>query len=226
MKLAPKPWPWSPGLPPKSWLHDLGHADLPIVWQATLTEDPGIQSQLLSYLSPEEHIRLQRLKRPADQQRFLTGRGIVRILAGSHSGIPPNQVELVYGPQGKPFVKPPPDQASLRFNVSHSGTLVLLAFHPIHEVGVDVEEVRPSREMDEIANRTFPASDYSAWLSFPPDQRAAAFFQMWARHEARVKALGHGIAGPPSPALSARLQCHDLDLPEGYRGAVAVLPAN
>jgi 4'-phosphopantetheinyl transferase len=224
MKLAPKFWSWSSRPPHKSGL-ETSRDDLPVIWQVTLTEDPGVQARLRSYLSEEELARMERLRQPADQQRFVTGRGVLRILAGVHLEVTPNQVELAYGPQGKPFLKSHGNQPSLRFNVSHSGNLVLLAFHPIHEVGVDVEEMRPNRDLDAIAHRTFSTDDHRAWLSLPLDQKPKAFFQLWARYEARVKVLGQGFGEQIGPAPASQIACHDLDLPDGYCGAVAVLTA-
>lgn len=194
-----------------------------MVWLAELRDDPAIQSRLAPLLSPEEHTRLERLRLREDQQRFLVGRGLLRLLAGAHLGLPPEYIKLNHGPFGKPFMVPCPGAPTLQFNVSHSGKLVLLAFHPVHEVGVDVEQVRQAPDWEAVARRTFPAGEYRAWTALPSEQRLTGFFQAWTRHEASMKTLGRGIAGENSAVPDARLALFDLVLPENYQGAAACL---
>jgi 4'-phosphopantetheinyl transferase len=184
------------------------------------------------------------LRQPEDQQRFLVGRAVLRLLAGACLHTPPESVPFHFGPFGKPFVVRQPGDASLQFNVSHSGKLVLLAFHPCHEVGVDVEEVRgePAAaagpggasplppigsaraplDWESIARDTFPSGEYQRLMLLNTEARLPAFYRAWTRHEARLKALGLGIAAKSQPSPDSRLQMLDLDLPPEYRGAVCV----
>src|SRR5215469_16877700 len=174
MKLTPKHWSWGGTHPGKDWLAGCP-PDAPMVWLSRLADDPAIQSRLALLLSVEERTRLDRLRQQEDQQRFLAARSLLRTLIGAHLDMPPEHVKFDQGPFGKPFVVPFPNMPALQFNVSHSGKLVLLAFHPVHEVGVDVEQVRPGHDFEAVARRTFPTGEYRAWAALPPQERLTGF---------------------------------------------------
>ena len=145
------------------------------------------------------------------------------MFAGAQMGMPPDRVEFQYGPFGKPFVVSRGGTTPFHFNVSHSGKLVLFAFHPACEVGVDVEEVREGRDWEAVAQRVFPAEEFHNWMLLKPDERISGFFRAWTRHEAALKTLGLGFFDESGAEHEARLACFDLELPEGYQGAVGCL---
>ena len=99
----------------------------------------------------------------------------------------------------------------MRFNLSHSGDVTLVAVARDSEVGVDVERIRPVIEMREIARR---------WLGRDDVADEQEFFRAWTRHEAMVKALGVGLSG-----TAERFDgfVADNDAGAGYAAAVAVL---
>jgi 4'-phosphopantetheinyl transferase len=82
----------------------------------------------------------------------------------------------------------------LHFNVSHSGGLALVAITTICPVGVDLEEIRSLRYDLEIAKRFFTTSESAKLESLPVTDRPLAFFSLWTRKEAWLKAKGVGIA--------------------------------
>jgi 4'-phosphopantetheinyl transferase len=227
IKLTPRRWTWDGTNPDSSWL-DNCPPDRPVVWRAALTDVPATHSHLISLLSAAERARLARLRLHEDQMRFLIGRGLLRVLASAHLNVRAETLQFDHGPFGKPFLASRANSARLHFNVSHSGKLVLLAFHPLHEVGVDVEKVRPNSEMEKIAREIFPPGEHRAWLKLNPAAQLTAFYQTWTRREARLKTLGIGFLGERNPPPTAHLNCFDLMLPEGYRGAAGclILPAS
>jgi 4'-phosphopantetheinyl transferase len=99
----------------------------------------------------------------------------------------------------------------LRFNLSHSGDVTLVAVARDTEVGVDVERIRPVIEMQAIARR---------WLGRDDIADEPEFFRVWTRHEAMVKALGIGLSGT---AGSFDGFVAEIDAGAGYAAAVAVL---
>jgi 4'-phosphopantetheinyl transferase len=64
------------------------------------------------------------------------------------------------------------------------------------EVGVDVEAVRPERDLEQIATRFFSSLEVASLLAEPPEERPAAFYRCWTRKEAYMKAVGDGFAIP------------------------------
>ena len=99
----------------------------------------------------------------------------------------------------------------MRFNLSHSGDVTLIAVARDSEVGVDVERIRPVIEMHSIARR---------WLGRDDIAGEQEFFRAWTRHEAMVKALGVGLSGA---AESFDGVVAEIDAGPGYAAAVAVL---
>src|SRR5208282_6698557 len=95
-KLTPRVWSWDDAHPGSRWLEGCP-ADAPLVWQSWLTDDPATQASLASLLSATEHARLDRLRIPEDQQRFLVARGLLRILLGAHLNVPAERIELTEG---------------------------------------------------------------------------------------------------------------------------------
>jgi 4'-phosphopantetheinyl transferase len=86
----------------------------------------------------------------------------------------------------------------LRFNVTHSGDLILLAITMSRTIGVDVERIRTNLELDRIAARFFSPIEYNIWVSLAGQARYEAFFACWTRKEAYLKARGLGLSVSPS----------------------------
>jgi 4'-phosphopantetheinyl transferase len=186
--------------------------------------DPDVRALLTplgGLLNEGERQRLDRLRGEGDGERFLLGRGALRLTLGSWLGCDPAGLVLGAGPHGKPELLPPPPTAP-RFNVSHSGDLILLGFHPRRPVGVDVEQRRPVPEWQGIARRCLPPGEWNAIDTLPEEQREPAFLAAWCRLEARLKARGQGLFGPPPAPGDPEPEVWPLVLPEGYAGAAAL----
>ena len=102
----------------------------------------------------------------------------------------------------------------MRFNLSHSGDVTLVAVARDSEVGVDVERIRPVIEMRAIARRWLGRDDMA-------DERE--FLRAWTRHEAMLKALGVGLSGKAEGFTGT---VSEIDAGMGYAAAVAVLAAD
>jgi 4'-phosphopantetheinyl transferase len=129
------------------------------------------------------------------------------------------EIELAQGEHGKPRLaaEPPP----LSFNLSHSGDLALVAVARDREVGVDVERVKPDRDLAAIAERALAPEEAAAVREATDPERARLFYELWTQHEARVKCLGVGLATRPTwPAPPVAVQSLPID--PGFAAAVAV----
>jgi 4'-phosphopantetheinyl transferase len=135
-----------------------------------------------------------------------------------------------------------PAHEGLRFNVSHSHEWALIALARDRDVGVDVEHYRPLRhELFEIATRFFAPVEVEALRAMEPAEQEAAFFRIWSRKEAYIKAIGQGVSAgldtfdvsvgvEPAVALhvygrpdeGARWMMRSLDIGPDYGAAVAV----
>jgi 4'-phosphopantetheinyl transferase len=182
-------------------------------------------------LSEDELMRAAAFKVEDGRRRFVVTRAALRSVLGGYLGVDPAQLRFGTGAQGKPRLD---SDSPLRFNVSHSGKAGLIAVARDTEVGVDVEEIRPRKDLAGVARRVFTQAEREAIDS------EDAFYRHWTAKEAFVKATGRGISSLRSfevvlhapegarlvhvggdPAEAARWTLAPLDtVPPGYAAAV------
>jgi 4'-phosphopantetheinyl transferase len=165
------------------------------VWHVSLDRPPSDVRRLARTLSPDEEERARRYRGERLRERFIVGRGILRMLLSRYVGRPPGRLRFAYGARGKPALAPA-EGSDLRFNVSHSDGLALYAFARGREVGVDVERLRELPRAERIAERFFSTEETAALKAEPAERRVEAFFTCWTRKEAYIKARGDGLAHP------------------------------
>ncbi|MFC0622619.1 4'-phosphopantetheinyl transferase family protein [Kribbella deserti] len=203
------------------------------------TSYPG----LIGDLNEVERERLAAYRRTADRNRFVLGCAITRRVVGAYLGVDPADVPLDRTCQdcGKPHGKVRVAGDPLRLSVSHSGDLVLVAFHRSNEIGVDVEQVNPDLDTSTLASVVLAPEEVEALASVPSAERARAFTTYWTRKEAVLKATGDGmrvelsrlvISSPSSAAKVLRwrrfpaehIHLQDIRLPDaGHVAALADL---
>jgi 4'-phosphopantetheinyl transferase len=165
-------------------------------------EDAPEPGPLLAILSPEERARAARFLRGRDRRRFARCRAALREILSALLSVPSGSILLRAGGQGKPEIDPAtPGMArterepALRFNVSHSGGLALVAACLGRELGVDIEAIRPIDQADRIVASYFSPGELSAFASLVPADKPHAFMRGWTRKEAILKGLGVGLGG-------------------------------
>ena len=109
--------------------------------------------------------------------------------------IQPGKISFVYNAFGKPDLGP--EFANrLKFNLSHSAGLALIAIATASDVGVDLEYIRAQTDYADIARRFFSAAEVDYLIALPSHLYAEAFFSCWTKKEAYLKAYGEGLAIP------------------------------
>jgi 4'-phosphopantetheinyl transferase len=155
-----------------------------------------------------EAARAARFRTAELQRRYLRSHAALRAILSNHTD---TRLDFAVSGTGKPFL---PAVPQLKFNLSHSGEMALVAVTLEVEVGVDVEWIRPMPDYREIAERFFPQSEAGKVTD------EADFFRRWTRLEAVVKACGTGIYGlavePPG-----EWTIEELGAAPGYSAAVA-----
>ncbi|MGQ0600580.1 MAG: 4'-phosphopantetheinyl transferase family protein [Anaerolineales bacterium] len=178
-------------LPPAHWVL----ADSAVhLWRIPLTSSDAVVQELSRLLADDECRRAERFHFAADQRRFRVARGALRVILGHYLSMLPAQLRLAYGSNGRPELAHTSADA-LRFNVSHSNELALVAVTRGRAIGVDVEALRPVDQADDIVRRYCSASEFNAYQALPDSQRPLAFFNLWTRKEAYLKAVGAGLGG-------------------------------
>ncbi len=145
-----------------------------------------------------------------------TPQSALRQVLGRYIAEKPDEIRLARGERGKPRLAVEPER--LAFNLSHSGDLALVAVASGREVGVDVERIDPARDFAALAERAFGPEDASAVRS--ASDRPQIFYELWTRHEARLKCLGVGLAGARLTA-ETEVDVEKLQVDRGYAAALA-----
>jgi len=156
--------------------------------------------------TPGERARAAKFRLPELAERYLRSHAAMRDILARYTTAP---LEFALHEHGKPYLPLSPD---LHFNLSHSHEMALLAVAD-HEVGVDIEKLRPMPRFAQVAERFFPSSE-----EMPADE--VDFFFRWTRIEARVKARGTGLFGSSSQPEQP-LTIMEVQVPEGFAAAVA-----
>jgi 4'-phosphopantetheinyl transferase len=157
--------------------------------------------------TPGEAARAARFRTPELAVRYLKSHGALRAILGRYTAKP---LEFALHEKGKPYLPLSPE---LRFNLSHSHELALVAVASHREVGIDVEKLRPMSRYAAIADRYFLPTE-------PAPRNEVDFFRSWTRIEAALKACGVGLYGA-SMELEGDWTVQEIDAGEGFAAAAA-----
>jgi len=171
-------------------------------------------------LSADERDRAARFAQAEAGARWAAARGVLRALLGAYLAVDPAALRFEHGPHGKPSLAGEP---SLRFNLSHSGGVAVLAFAPDREVGVDVELPRRAVDHVAIARRVLGDAEAERLAALDAPARERAFLRAWVRWEATVKCRGTGIGGDETAADAPEPWLCELEI--GGPGAAALAVA-
>jgi 4'-phosphopantetheinyl transferase len=164
------------------------------VWRASLEMTPSQVKTLEQMLSADELSRTGRFYFQKDRDHFIVARGLLRTILGKYLLMKPDELRFCYGPFGKPALEEKTHGKTLRFNASHSHGLALFSFALDREIGVDLEYIRSDFSVEDIAAQFFSQREAGALNALPENVRQKAFFTLWTRKEALMKADGTGLA--------------------------------
>lgn len=195
------------------------------LWRFPLDVEPRDRA----LLSDDERARADRFLADGHRDRYVAGRARLRRVLGGLLDREPAALRFEYGEAGKPRVA---DAGAFEFNLAHSGGAALLAAAHGRAVGVDLERIRPGRDVDAIAERFFAAVETDVLRRLAADDVQRAFFRVWTRKEALLKGLGDGIGGMGGEGLREVVVGTDLDArvtvataPDGTAWTIADLEA-
>lgn len=147
-----------------------------------------------STLDTEEKKRSARFKDARSRSDFIAMRTALRAVLAAELDCTEKEIVFGYENYGKPFLVRPVD--SVHFNISHTEGMGVIALSHRSALGVDVERVRPERDLLEIANRFFSRSEADQVKATAGSSMLRAFFRVWTRKEAVLKLLGSGLSTP------------------------------
>ncbi|MGH1574501.1 4'-phosphopantetheinyl transferase family protein [Methylobacterium sp. P31] len=210
------------------------------VWLIDLAVSPARLDHCASVLDEAERDRAARFLRPADRVRYIASHAALRLILAGPLDLDPAEIRLATGAAGKPELAGSA-RGVLDFNLSHSGQRALVGLAQAAAIGVDIELVRPIPDAVRIARAHFAADETAILTALPSDAVVPAFFGLWTRKEAVVKALGAGLSLPldrfsvtlpPAPPRLLRIAgggawtLASVDAGPNYAGTVAVRSAS
>ena len=193
------------------------------LWIASLEPAPAESSRRMAVTTVAERQRAALFHRRQDAEHYLIAHGALRVVLAGYLTCDPASLRFDVRENGKPFL----DGGAVEFNLSHSGSLALIAVARDRPVGVDIELIRPVPELDALAARVCTAGELATLVALPHPDRERAFFTLWTRKEALAKATGEGIGGvfrdatEPAPDAHGAWTIVELDDLPGYAASVA-----
>ena len=193
-------------------------------------------------LSLDDRTRADRFKFESDRRRFCVARASLRLILSRYLKTKPGRLQFETGEFGKPFFANEKLSGGLRFNLSHSHQLALIAITREREVGVDLEYMRSDFVTDQVANHFFSPAEVQQFREVPAESKTQSFFSCWTRKEAYIKARGEGLycpldqfdvsvaPGMPAMLLESRVDAadaqrwcfHDIAAGDRYAATVAI----
>jgi 4'-phosphopantetheinyl transferase len=165
------------------------------VWATWLNCAPERLAELSRTLSQSEQARAAKFKFEVHRNRYIVGRGFLRATLGRYLQKDPAMLDFVYSAHDKPELAPGSARDPIHFNLAHSGDLALLAVTRVGAIGVDVECIRPVKDVEDLVTRFFSPRENELFQKLATEEKPGAFFNLWTRKEALLKATGLGIAG-------------------------------
>lgn len=209
------------------------------VWRVDLDRPGKELADLRERLSNDERERAARFYFDVDRGRYIVAHAALRILLARYLDVPEYRNAFDLGPHGKPSLG---TGAGMQFNLAHSGGLGLVALAAETRIGVDVEAIDRTLEIDTVSERFFSPRECSALRGLEPERRREGFFHVWSQKEAYLKGRGEGVAhgldhfdvvadqrqgaglvtDRKDPLATLRWRLLALELAEGFCGALAL----
>ncbi len=188
------------------------------VWRVALTADGKGGDLTHPFLDAAERAHAKRLRHGAAS--WAAARAALRAVLGQSLGVEPRALTFGVDAAGRPRLAPG-HGLDLRFSLSHTDGIALIALRLGRNVGVDVERVRGDVDEPAVAGLVLGAAVRAQLALLAGARRREAFFRAWVRREALAKASGRGIATAAEAGEGASYSVRDLAGIEGCAAAVA-----
>lgn len=172
------------------------------LWRVELERDRTETDLLFELLSDDECERANKYRFSKDRSHFVVGRATLRKIIGGYLGVSPEKIVFSIRHYGKPYLSGV--DRDLRFNVTHSNGVAVIAVTKGRELGVDIEFFNPEFDIFSVAPSVFTSIEVSHLRSLAANLQTAVFFAGWTRKEAFLKAMGDGLSSSNElqPAVS------------------------
>lgn len=161
------------------------------LWRCDLADDTQLAARLAT-LSDAERERAARFGHPALRDRYVLGRGALRVILGELLGVPPAAVPIVRGPRGRPQLR----DGALDFNVSHTDATAIVGVVRNARIGVDIEARDRAINASGIARKFLSAGERARLPGGDAEAMCRQVLKLWTCKEAMSKATGDALSAP------------------------------
>ena len=165
---------------------------VPHIWLLDIQQCAQYMDGYHQFLSVDETSKADKFRFAKDRNTYVTTRAVLRELVSKQLDCNPVDVEFTYSEYGKPKLR----HNDLKFNVSHSGSYALIGLSNKIDIGVDIEEVKYTSDLRNVAHRFFSTQEFNELFMLERADIPTGFFNCWTRKESFIKAVGHGLSFP------------------------------
>lgn len=164
------------------------------LWLIPLVQTNENIAEFSDYLDETERKKADGFRFEFLRKNYLVSHYAMREILSFYLNVLPKNIRFSVNSFGKPFVKTTDE--TVYFNLSHSGKWCVLGICKSGEIGIDIEEIRLDFDEEEISKRFFSSFECELLDSVEDAFRQKAFFKIWTKKEAFVKAIGKGLTIP------------------------------
>ncbi|MFD1162101.1 4'-phosphopantetheinyl transferase family protein [Hwangdonia seohaensis] len=162
-------------------------------WVVNVNYVTPIIENLKHLIDMDEKQKASKFRFKKDQNIFIIARGALRFLSAFYLNMDAKEIEFKYGEYGKPEYN---FDSDLKFNISHSGEIIVLSFVKNFEIGVDIEKIKDNFDVFEIASNFFSTLEIETLKKVPKEKQVEYFYRCWTRKESFIKAKSVGLSFP------------------------------
>ena len=133
-------------------------------------------------------------RQAADRSRHADARMALRAILALYTSVDAMDIRFERTAFGKLMLSSKDNFEGIEFNVSYSGSTVLVGVCRNAKVGIDIERIDPQFPFSTVLRRFYNRGLFA--INYPTDDLGGrSFFELWTRNEAYAKATGLGLAG-------------------------------
>jgi 4'-phosphopantetheinyl transferase len=155
------------------------------IWHVELDR---VSETMMEHLSSQDLREVGRIPSREERSTFLKVRSAVRSVLAQYLGCSPDSMEFEQQPGGLSLASP---ASLLRFHLSHSENLLLVAVTFARQVGIDVEFMRADLPFETLADYYFDPRDARRLRYLADSDRMRHFYQEWTSSEASRRVVNH-----------------------------------
>lgn len=148
-------------------------------------------------LNEQERAQQKRFVFNRHKHQYLMTRVMIRVVMSLYvNAVAPSEWRFKKNKYNKPYIDNYLSPIELRFNISHTDHMIVIAVTRHSEVGVDVEYLYRKNRTVDIAKAYFSATEFTQLQLLDENERHRRFYDLWTLKEAYIKACGMGLSIP------------------------------